>query len=175
MSRIYFAQRVLRRQHLVLLDVCKDRDANLQLQAGWALGEWCSIICDIFLPLFDLDALRCLNLLQEESSSSSQSEDAMTFLKLLVRTASAKAWSMLVWSNSPPLNWAGILHCDATLREEALVRMKEDCAIVLAARDYVEKKNDQWQATRLKFLQFLLLYSLDSLDKRKVQQQCNGS
>ena len=139
-SRIYFAQRALRRQHLQLLDVCKDRDASLQLQAGWALGEWCSTIFEVFLPLFDLEALRCLNLLQEDSSSSSQSEDGMTFMRLLVRTASARAWSMLTWSHIPPLNFAGILHGDAELRQEALVRMKEDCAIVLAARDYVEKK-----------------------------------
>lgn len=67
-----------------------------------------------------------------------KSEDALTFLRLLVRTASAKAWSMAVWSEIPPLNWAGVIHQDSTMRKQALRRMEEEFQVMVVATSMSE-------------------------------------
>ena len=91
------------------------------------------------------ECLRCLGFLSEENKAESL-DYAGTFLKLCIRAASARSWSMAIWSELPPFKWAGVVHQDSSLRDEALQSMKEDCDAVSDAKLHIERKGPQTQA-----------------------------
>lgn len=133
-SRIYFAQLPLRHQHLDLLELTKNRETNRQIQASWAMRGWGQTVGNILHMAVDGESLRFLKFGDgNDTQPDCKTEDARTFLRLLVRTASAKAWSMAVWSEIPPLNWAGVIHQDSTMRKQALRRMEEEFQVMLFA------------------------------------------
>ena len=142
--RIYFTQKPLREVHFHLLDVCKDRSASLQLQADWATRGWTEVIAKILTVPFNEECLQYLNFDPEHGGASVQ--DASTFLRLCIRTASARAWSMSIWSELPPFKWAGILHQDSHVRNLALVSMAYDWEVVQRAQTHVQQNGPEKQA-----------------------------
>ena len=102
--RIYFTQKPLREAHFHLLEVCKDRSASLRIQAHWATRGWTEVVAQILSVPCNEECLRYLNFDPDHGGASA--EDASTFLRLCIRTASARAWSMSIWSELPPFKWA---------------------------------------------------------------------
>ena len=90
------------------------------------------------MTLLDTEALRCLGFLeQNDENPEGQRDNAMTFLRLLIRTAAARGWSMSLWSHLPPFNWVGLVHEDSVQRGKALDRMREDFTVVMAAKEHI--------------------------------------
>ena len=131
--RIFYAQRALRREHLKVLDVSSQRASNLQLQAGWAAGEWSVTVSETLGVLCDQQALRRLGLSLDGSADPDMFRDMETFLAITISAAAQRAWSVASWSEIAPHNWAQILHSSADVACEGLRRIQEDCETVCGA------------------------------------------
>ncbi|CAJ1404903.1 unnamed protein product [Effrenium voratum] len=122
------------RNHLdVTKDVLSDRQQNIQLQAGWATREWAVLTGAILEMAMDAECLRACRF--------DNAQDALAFVNLLIRTASNRSWSMAIWSEIPPFNFAGILHESGERRAEALARMRDDYEVVQRAIELQDDPN----------------------------------
>ena len=131
-------QRPLRNEHLNFLELCKARSTNLQVQADWAAKGWAQTLVSLFGVLLEPKSLHWIGLdapsIVDASSSRPMARD---FVRLMLRTASARAWSMAIWSELPPFSWAAIAHSDEAVRKTALQTMESDYEVVAAATGLV--------------------------------------
>ena len=132
-------QRALRQEHLQVLDLTNERKSNIQLQAGWAGGEWATTIAETLAVLCDSKALKRLGLANPGATDPDVFRDISTFLFLAIAAAGQRAWSMALWSELAPQNWAQMLHSVGDVARQGLQRMKDDCATVQAAWDKVHE------------------------------------
>ena len=105
------------------------------LQVGWANRHWLTCVSDVLGTLFDQDSMQRLGFtaIAEGEDRAAQVEDARLFTKLIIRTASARSWSMAVWSELPPENLCGIAAADVDEANKAFARARADKEQIEAA------------------------------------------
>lgn len=115
------------------MECTKGRQETVQLQAGWATRSWSESVGNILVELVDDECLRRVGLLgrpEGEEGRKSQRDAASKFVQLIVTSAAQRAWSMSIWSETPPLNLCGILSEDPAQARSALSKMKDDADVV---------------------------------------------
>lgn len=118
-----------------LLQETKTRAGNRQVQASFASREWAGTVGDTLAFLSHDLALRSLGFLDVDLDlqDGTQVSSCETFIALLVKAASQRAWTMASWSELPPHQWASVLHEDIRVARSGLARMRKDAEIVLDA------------------------------------------
>lgn len=131
--RVYYSRRQLNIEHLAIMEATKDRQETIQIQALWANRGWAESIGNMFTELVADECLRKVGLLgrpEGDEGRKSQREAASRFVELVTASAAQRAWSMSIWSECPPLNFAGILSEDISEGRSAFQRMKHDAQVV---------------------------------------------
>ena len=107
----------------------------MKLQVGWANRHWLQCVAEVLATLFDTEAMQRLGFTTAQLGEDhvAQAEDARLFTKLVIRTASARSWSMASWSEIPPENLCDIAAQDMTEANEAFARARGDAEAVQAA------------------------------------------
>ena len=118
-------------EHLEILKASKDRQTNMQLQASWANGSWVQVSAATLSLLVDKTVLQHLGFW---SCGPDERDNIELFLKLVVRTAGKRAWSMSVYE-LPGKTFAGVLDNDRQEAGKALSRMRTDCETVHKAME----------------------------------------
>ena len=103
------------------MNATKKRDENHRLQADWAARGWCKTVSTALGILTDSRAVRQLGFHVADPDTATQQADAETMFRLVVGTASQRAWSMSI-HDLPPRQFAGVLGQNA---HAAIQRM--DC------------------------------------------------
>lgn len=114
----------MREEELAFVETAKDRSANILQQASWANRSWALTVGSI---LGQIQNPECMKQLRFDPTTRGR---ATVFVKLLMSTAAGRSWSMLSWSEIPPLSWASLLSNDETVRAETLTRMAAVCETV---------------------------------------------
>ena len=132
MLRIAYAARGLRREHLEILEMSSNRGQNLQMQANWAARGWASAIQATLAVLSDEQAMQRLELRPFPGLllRDNRPQDPASFLRLSVLTAAQRAWSMSIWSETAPYQWASLLHNDPDIASAGLKKLEEDWSSV---------------------------------------------
>ena len=144
LPRIYFAERPLRRFHLMTLEMTKDRATNRQMQAGWANKAFCLVIAEILGNLQDLYVLQRVRLATkplDELSQKTGLEDAQVFLKLCVTMAGQRAWTMMVHNVCQPDSWLGVIDENIEERRSCFTTMKRDVNIITTAWKFLQERD----------------------------------
>ena len=131
--RIAAAQDQLFQDHLEILERTKTLEGCRSLVIDWAGRSWIMVVFRILADLSRNEILHKTGLLkrmEDEAAQTAQSNDARTFLKLTLRAASQRAWSMSVWSELPPHSWSKLLSSDADKARDALESMQEEQEVV---------------------------------------------
>ena len=130
--RIYYSRRMLFYEHLEIMDATKDRGMNLQLQSGWANRAWTQTLAATLGLLVDGLVLQQLQISDAAAGDHEGRERAETFLRLVLGTASKRAWSMAVY-DLPGKTFAGFLDPNLHSAAGAVNRCQTDCEIVQKA------------------------------------------
>ena len=112
-------------EHLEMLDAAKDREANIQLQAGWACRSWCQVLGSTLGLLTDTTALTQLGIRNATPGDETARHMAKTFVRLIFSTASKRAWSMSVY-DLPGKAFAGLLNSDLDAAAESFKTCRSD-------------------------------------------------
>jgi hypothetical protein len=120
----------MREEHLHLLQQTKTRQSNLQVQAGWAAGEWASCVAGTLAFLSRRDALVHLGFVDTKEETDIQPENVQTYFTLMVEAASQRGWNMSVWSEIPPCQFASIMHEDLAVAKSGLTKLKGDAETI---------------------------------------------
>ena len=104
------------------------------MQATWSNGGWADEVLATLELLEDPEVFFRLRVGSGEPSSTAGAEAlADLFVRMVVMQASQRCWSMSVWSEVPPLQWAGILDSDEEAAQKAFAQMRKDAEVVQAA------------------------------------------
>ena len=136
MARIAIPQRRFHNHYLWLLEQTSDRDATIQLQAGWSTRSWTQLLGCLLTDLNDLKFVQKLGLCSRADNDETrrmQEEDTDLWFSLTLRSASQRAWSMLAEYDIAPANWSGIFHSDPSIAADALSQCMLDKRAVEAA------------------------------------------
>ena len=95
-ARLYYSRRMLFYEHVELLEAAKNREANLQIQAGWASRSWTQVVSATLGLLVDKTALHQLGIKNAPGDANIR-QRAEAFVRLIFGTASKRAWSMSVY------------------------------------------------------------------------------
>lgn len=134
--RVYFAERPLRRAHLLVLRDTQDRQSNVLQHAGWANKSYASVVCEILGQLAQKHVLERVQLLKRPSNEigeKSHQEAAELFVGLCVNMASQRAWSMSCNHVIQPNCWSGICDPDLTRAQARKDQIQQDAEIILNA------------------------------------------
>ncbi|CAE7239057.1 Trank1, partial [Symbiodinium sp. CCMP2456] len=138
------AQLHLLEDHLAMLDACRTIEGSRQLLINWSYRSWVLVVGDILADLSNpmvLDRAGLLRPDDRQEAGKNMQDDAATFLKLTVRAASQRTWSMLVYSDLPPNCWHRLLSSDAESAKGALQEMRMDQEIVDDALEIVRSSD----------------------------------
>ena len=159
-SRIYFAQRPLREEHLEVLELTKSREDHIQMQAKWANKSFAAVIWDIFSALssdYVLGRVRLLDMPDSEAEGVQQQETAEQFVSLCVSVASQRAWTMMCLADLPPSSFLGVLDDDLAAASECLARAKLDRRLIKEAWQKANDSTFEQRQARTLFLNVLLM------------------
>ena len=121
------------------MQLTKEKSLNVSLQVAWAMREWSGTVGCILSQLSNEVALQKVGLwstascADDEDSVARKRDDAEVFCRLVVAMAAQRCWSMSLYSELPPRNWAGILCDDAETLDEQLARIKRDHDVIFLA------------------------------------------
>ena len=135
--RIWHAQEPLRKHYQEALEQHHATADKKEFQAGLACQRWAKTIGDILAVAQDKDALRRLKLFESENTESDnrfKRDLAATFMALLVRMSSNRAWSLSSLWEVPPEQWCGLLSSNENEAALAWEQLKGDMEAVDAAQ-----------------------------------------
>ena len=107
----------------------KTMDGSRKLITDWVLRRWATVVADILSDLTDADILLKTDLLRTpdvEQGMKELKEDCGLFYKIVVRSASQRAWSSQAFSELPPDCWTRVLSGNMTEAGFALEEMRYD-------------------------------------------------
>lgn len=122
-------------------------------------GTWFPWILESFAVMTNAGALRSFGIMTEtpltaqtgglEAWQLEEQKRLTSFFDLLVELASARAWSQILFSTLVPNSLSGVLSMNAAARKTALKYLKETWDAVLAAEDFVQRKDKANAALRM--------------------------
>ena len=115
-----------------MLEAAKDRGKNLALQASWANMSWSQVLSSTLGLLVDPAVLEQLEMQKASPADPRATEMAEAFARLVIGTASKRAWSMAVYE-LPGKAFAGWLDADVYLAQEAFQKSRTDWEIIQRA------------------------------------------
>ena len=104
------------------------------MQAAWSNRAWQDEVRATLELLEDPDVifrLRASDVQHHETEVANALADV--FVRMVMKQASHRCWSMSIWSEIAPLQWAGILDHDEEAAKAAFAQMRNDAETVLAA------------------------------------------
>ena len=117
---------------MAILEATKSREQNIKIQAEWSARSWCLTISRTLNILSDAKAVKLLDLhsgAEGAGEVETQQADAEIMFRLVVTSASQRAWSMSI-CDMAPRNFAGVL---GPKPQASMDRMQADCEIVMKA------------------------------------------
>ena len=133
-----------------MLERSKTLPGIVALQAGWANRHWAIMIANILGDLNDQVAMRRLSLLfpaPDDAEATEQLDRLRIFVKVSIRTAAQRAWTLSTLSELPPDNWCGMLSTDADEANASLKKIYDDkCAITKAHEEFISKTHPEHMA-----------------------------
>ena len=127
--RIYHSQEPLMVDYYAFMDLIKDKFQNIQFAADLSNRHWALIVARTLEKLVDPIAVDDLELGDHASDEASQAiakENANLFLRLIIRMASHRAWSLSTWSEIAPEQWNGVLSSSHDDSRHAFAKMRQD-------------------------------------------------